>query len=78
MIETEEGVVSGPNLKFLGSVASREALEDNPQSIVEGRIIGRYRLVVQDLKTPRPTVVSGIVHSEEVPSYRKYRRRSAD
>jgi hypothetical protein len=58
---TEEGRVEGPDVLFLGSIASREALKFDPDSLVRGKIIGGYIMIIADPETRKLTSIVGTV-----------------
>jgi len=62
-----EGEVRGPALRFVGSIATKAALYDDPAPIKRGVIIPGERLVVADLEHKGGTqrVLPGIVASVE-------------
>jgi len=70
IIKIPEGVVSGPVLKFLGSVASRDALEAD--MIHTGEIIKEHSLAVE--VNQKPHLLTGNVKSIQIKGYRMSRR----
>lgn len=58
ILETVEGRTSGPLMRFLGSVASREALQEG--GIVPGAVVRSYQLAVA-MGGSRPYLLTGRV-----------------
>lgn len=78
--QTEQGAVEGPALRFLGSVASQLELHDDPErSVITGKIVAGYRLVVADTRnSDRRYIIPGRVHQERPVTalQRRHRRKN--
>ncbi len=76
-LRTEEGATKGPYLRFLGSVATRETFEDDPENVVIGQIVGGYHLVLADANnSSRTYLLPGRVDTEQTVSVRKSKVKS--
>ncbi len=79
ILATEEGETEGPSMRFLGSIATQELLEEKPEQVVTGHIIGTYRLVVENRDEPKGrTTLSGTVGNEAEPRITRRSRRRPD
>ncbi|MGZ6005093.1 MAG: hypothetical protein ACXWLH_02985 [Candidatus Saccharimonadales bacterium] len=68
VLETEDGSTSGPNMVFLGSIASKQAVRENfESSLLAGKIAGNHRLVLSNvgpMAGRKIFLISGIVDPE--------------
>lgn len=72
-LKTIEGNSSGPDMLFLGSVASRDQLTE-PGCLHVGEIVGNERLVLGRKTDRKPFLIAGIVDPELELSSRRTRR----
>ncbi len=62
---TDLGRVEDSPMRFIGSIATAELLETNPEDVICGQIVPGYRIVMESIETNRKSVISGRIANKE-------------